>query len=123
MNADLLTNLIYLTVTGFITFWVGFQLYKHGRVYLSVLFPNKMEWCLMINRILLMGYYLVNLGYLAISISLWPEIQTIRMAIETLVQYTGIILLILGALHFMNLFIFYIASQRKPSNQSNLTHN
>lgn len=122
MNANLLTNLIYLTITGYITFWVGFQLYRHGRVYLCVLFPNKMEWCMMINRIMLMGYYLVNLGYLAISISLWPDIQTLRMGIETLVHYTGIILFILGILHCLNLFIFYIASLRFQGKQTNISN-
>lgn len=110
MNVNIVTYVIYFSITAFLTLRVGLKLFHHGGIYLKELFPDKEAFCTTVNRMLLLGYFLVNLGYPAVLISEWPDIETWRLALETLSRYLGIVLLILGILHFINLLGLYFLS-------------
>lgn len=122
MNLNILAHIIYLLSSGYITFYVGWKLFRHGIIYLNLLFPEKAAFCLMVNRILLLGYYLVNMGYLAISISLWPDMMNWQNVLETIVKYTGQILIILGSLHMLNLLVFYLISHYTKHKNKSYSH-
>lgn len=121
MNTNILTYSIYLMVTIYITVVVGYKFYKNGIHLILNLFKPNIEGAHAINKLLLVGYYLVNLGYLAISIKGWPVIQSHNEMIKILFQQTGIILLALAVLHYNNLFWLYYLSKRKDFIQF-LTH-
>ncbi|MGN6509013.1 MAG: hypothetical protein ACTHLD_06090, partial [Chitinophaga sp.] len=66
-----LAYLIYFVITGFITIWVGRRFYRNGRLFILALMRQDEALTDAINRILLIGYYLLNLGYATMMISTW----------------------------------------------------
>ena len=109
---NIISYILYLAITFYITLFVGWKVYKIGFVYLENLIQNH-QICKAINKILLIGYYLVNLGFSAICLKNWNIITNLEMMIQFLAYKIGIILLILGILHFINLSIIYIASKKQ----------
>ena len=58
-----------------------------------------------INRLLVVGFYMLNLGY-ALLIFKTQEAATARQAVELLVQKLGVLLATLGIIHFANMYVF-----------------
>ncbi|MFT5725794.1 MAG: hypothetical protein ACI9JN_002923 [Bacteroidia bacterium] len=113
MNWNLEAYAIYLGVTFYITVVVGYSFHKHGIHLVLELFQNNHEGAHAINNVLLVGYYLVNLGYLTISISSWPEIQSLQVMVDLLFKKVAVILLVLAALHYNNIYWLNYLSKRK----------
>ncbi len=105
MNLNILSYSIYFTITAIIIFVVGQILYKNGNVFVSQLIPNHEELCKKVNKNLLIGYYLLNLGYCAITILSWEKIESINQLIRIIAYKTSIILFLIGILHYLNIFI------------------
>lgn len=103
---NLVTYFIYLSISSFITIFVGYKCYKTGKIYLLYIIKDS-QTCTAINRILLVSYYLVNIGYIAISISNWTFVNSLFQALEILISKVSTILIILSVLHYLNLFIIY----------------
>ena len=106
---NIISFIIYGFLSAYITLYVGWQFYKKGEVYLKFLIK---DWSISeaANRILLLGYYLVNLGYIAITLRQWEVINTLAQLISFVAFKTGLIMLLLGGLHYVNLFIIYLLS-------------
>ncbi|MFT5511912.1 MAG: hypothetical protein ACI8SE_000306 [Bacteroidia bacterium] len=113
MNLNLVSYAIYLTITFYITVVVGYRFYKNGIHVVMELFHPNTEGAHAINRLLLVGYYLVNLGYLAISIRTWPTISSIQIMTGLLFKEVSFIFLVLALLHYNNLFWLHYLSKRK----------
>lgn len=113
MNFNLLAYGIYLSVTFYITVVVGYRFYKNGIHLVLELFQNNIAGAHSINKLLLVGYYLVNLGYLAISINLWPHITGYPQLFQILFKEVSFILLALAILHYNNIFWLHYLSKRK----------
>ena len=105
MNLNVLSYSIYLTITAIIIFAVGQILYRNGNVFVSQLVPNHEDLCKKVNKNLLLGYYLLNLGYCAITILNWEKIETMNQLIAIIAYKTSIILFIIGILHYFNIFM------------------
>lgn len=105
MNLNLLAYCIFLLSTVYIIVVIGKICYRNGNTYVLSLIPGHQELCLRINRILLTGYYLVNIGYTATTLAYWKQIHTVIGFAEALTWRTGYILLLLALLHYANLFI------------------
>ena len=116
MNLNIITYSLYLPIISFITIKTGWSLYKNGKVYLQGLFKNDMLLVNRINKILLMGYYLVNLGYAVITISYWSTIKNEIELINSLTFTLGKLILLLAILHYNNIFWL---NQLKNSNLLN----
>lgn len=108
---NLISYIIFLAITSYITVDVGRRCFTSGKLYLEYLIKDR-DFCLTINRILLGSYYLVNLGYIAVSLSFWGRISSIEELIYTVSNRIGTIILILCALHFINLFTLYILRKK-----------
>ncbi len=113
MNLNLLAYGIYLLVTFYITVIVGYKFYKNGIYLVLELFQNNVLGAHSINKLLLVGYYLVNLGYLAMSISLWPTITSFPQLFQILFNEVSFILLALAFLHYNNILWLNYLSKRK----------
>lgn len=114
---NVLAYIIYLFITYIITFRVGLIFYRNGRVYILRLMRNKDHLTDSINRLLLIGYYLLNLGYAAVMISTWKTVHTIEEVLVSVVSMTGKIMLTLALIHFLNMAVIYLfSSQRKYFN-------
>ena len=96
---------IYLPITFVITIQVGWQCYTHGWEYLKASVPIDHQTLAAINRLLLVGYYLVNLGYAAITLSYWEPLTTIIGMVGMLCYKLGLISIILGTMHMLNLLL------------------
>ena len=112
MNLPILTYSIYLTVTIFLTYWVARALFKNGRVFLVEIFHGDQTLSDSVNQLLLVGFYLINLGYATYTLKIMSEITDLQVMIELLSLKIGAIILILGFMHFFNLFIFFTLRKR-----------
>ncbi|MFT6746573.1 MAG: hypothetical protein ACJAZ2_000914 [Glaciecola sp.] len=105
MNYNLLSYLLYLMITVFITVYVGWILYKDGWLHLKLIFEKEEELALKVNQLLLTGYYLLNIGYAVFSISIWPTVENLTQALTIVGQRSGSIILLLGVMHYFNLWV------------------
>ncbi len=112
MNLHVLSYLIYLPITIVLTIWVGHMLFKNGKIFLVDIFEKNLELAQSVNQLLLVGFYLINIGYAVFTLSNTEMIDSYRVLIETLSKKVGVIILILGAMHFANIFIFYRLRKR-----------
>jgi hypothetical protein len=110
---NIISYIIYLFLTYFITVHVGFVFYRNGRVFILKLLQGNERLTDFINRILLTGYYLLNLGYAALMISTWNTITTWTGVLVSITTMTGKIMLLLGVIHFFNMLVIFIISKRK----------
>jgi len=110
----ILVYTIYLLLAALITVLVGKDLHRNGYYLILDLFDNE-EFSKTVNNLLLTGYYLVNIGYIAITVSQFGAVETVVLAIEELSRKVGTIVLILGILHFNNIIVLHVLSKRKQS--------
>jgi NO-binding membrane sensor protein with MHYT domain len=105
-NYNLISYIIYLPITFYITVVVGWILYKKGIVFLNDTFNSNLELASILNRFLLLGYYLLNLGYAAVSIHIFSEINSIPQLIEELSKRIGMLIIGLAIMHYFNMYSF-----------------
>lgn len=105
-NYNFISYLIYLPITFYITVIVGWVLYKKGIVFLNDAFNSNVELAGILNRFLLLGYYLLNLGYAAVSIHIFSEINSITQLIEELSKRIGMLIIGLALMHYFNMYTF-----------------
>jgi len=98
--------LCYLAISIAITVWVAHTLHKNGRVFLLDAFHGNADLADSVNHLLVVGFYLINVGYIALALKTTEPMATLREAIELESLKIGIVMLILGAMHFFNIFIF-----------------
>ena len=58
-----------------------------------------------VNHLLVVGFYLINLGYVSLTLRAAVTPTTFAVSLELLSVKIGWVLLVLGAMHFMNLFV------------------
>lgn len=104
---NIVSYIIFLAASSYITIDVGRRCYHEGKYYLEYLIHDS-NLCLTINRILLGCYYLINLGYIAISLTSWDRVESIEQVLTVTAIRIGNIMLILCVLHYINIFTLYI---------------
>ncbi len=109
---NLLAYLIYLAVTYLITVNVGLSFYRNGRLYMLALFKGDEKLSDTLNRLLLVGYYLLNLGYAAVMIRFWKKVVSWPELLASLCTMTGTIMLSLAVIHFCNMAVILFLSKR-----------
>jgi hypothetical protein len=107
MNYIIITYAFYLIITIALTIWVAKTLFKNGKVFLVDIFHGNKELADSVNNLLLVGFYLVNIGYAVYTLQVTSSISNFQEVIEKLSVKIGLIILILGAMHFFNLYIFF----------------
>ena len=112
MSYVILTYSLYLALTLVLTIWVARTLFRNGKVFLVDIFHGNTELAGAVNNLLLVGFYLVNIGYAVYTLTITDNIANARQLIETLSLKVGAIILILGAMHFFNMFVFFKLRRR-----------
>ena len=110
---NVLAYIIYLLITYIITFRVGLIFYRNGKLYILELMRGDEHITHSINRLLLIGYYLLNLGYAALMISTWETVHNLEEVLVTVMSMTGKIMLTLAVIHFMNMAVIWLLSTRR----------
>jgi uncharacterized membrane protein HdeD (DUF308 family) len=104
MDHVLVTYALYLSLTTLLTVWVGQTLFRNGRKFLVGAFRGDEEMADSVNHLLLVGFYLVNLGWVFLAMRFNGDLAGPRAAIELLAAKLGVVMLVLGVLHVFNLF-------------------
>ncbi len=115
MNYIIITYCFYLVITIALTVWVARTLFKNGKVFLIDIFHGNKELADSVNNLLLVGFYLINIGYAVYTLQVTSSVSNFQEVIEKLSLKIGLIILILGAMHFFNLYIFF--TLRKKATQ------
>jgi len=103
----LTTYLLYLPISLAITIWVARTLRRNGRVFLITAFNDNISLADSVNHLLVVGFYLINIGYVALALRYGTKPTNLTAAVEFLSTKVGFVLLVLGAMHFLNLYIFH----------------
>src|SRR5262244_834029 len=97
---------VYLLVSVTLTIWVARTLHQRGAIFLVDAFHGNAELAASVNHLLVVGFYLINIGFVSLALKSYEVISTSRAAIELLSDKMGMVLLILGGMHFFNLYVF-----------------
>lgn len=114
MNIVVSTYLVYLAISIALTVWVAHTLHKNGRIFLVDVFHGNDALADSVNHLLVVGFYLINFGYVSLALKLGYDITSAQQGIEALSVKIGMVLIVLGGMHFFNLFVF--SRMRKRSN-------
>jgi hypothetical protein len=105
MDYAVSTEIAYLFISIAITVWVGRTLFKNGRVFLVDALSGSETLADSVNHLLVVGFYLINIGYVCLALK-DSHAQDLITAIEMLASKVGLVMLVLGAMHFFNLYVF-----------------
>lgn len=105
MTNLVLMYLLYIAISVGLTVWVGHTLGSNGRVFLVEVFDGNPELAVAVNRLLIVGFYLVNLGFMAYFLRTGDSVTGVRDIFETLSLKVGTVVLVLGVLHFGNVIV------------------
>ena len=103
MNIEIATYLCYLGISIALTVWVAHTLHKNGRIFLVDVFHGNEPLADSVNHLLVVGFYLINLGYVSLALKLGYTIAGAQEGIEALSVKVGTVLLVLGGMHFFRL--------------------
>ena len=94
---------LYLAITIALTIWVARTLSRNGIVFLMQCFGQNETLAHSTNHLLVVGFYLINLGFITLTLSLGNEPTTVPEAIRFLSSKVGLAVIVLGAMHFFNM--------------------
>lgn len=100
------TYAIYLLLSVVLTVWVARTLHHHGRVFLVTAFHGDEDLADSVNHLLVVGFYLINLGWVTLALKSTMPLETVANVFEALSYKLGVVLLVLGAMHFFNIYLF-----------------
>lgn len=100
------TYISYLAISIALTIWVASTLHRNGRIFLVDAFGGNERLADSVNHLLVVGFYLVNLGFVTLGMRAGSEPENLQGVLETISTKVGAVMLILGAMHFLNIAIF-----------------
>ena len=107
MNATIITYTLYLTLSIALTIWVARTLHKNGRIFLVDCFHGNEPLADSVNHLLVVGFYLLNFGFVSYFLKVGIQVQDGVGVFETLSGKMGLVTVVLGAMHFFNIFLFH----------------
>src|SRR5689334_25419307 len=111
MELQLIDYVVYIVASVFLTVWVGDTLRRNGRPFLVSVFKED-GLADSVNRLLVVGFYLVNFGAAAILINTGGNPPNVADMLKQTVTRIGVVLLVLGFMHFNNLMILRAIRRR-----------
>lgn len=113
MNLNLLSYLLFFPAMVAIAVWTAQVCHHNGRVWMLRIFDGEAAFVDAVNNVLLVGCYTVNIGYVALVLSLWEPITTWPQLLGALSQRIAIILSSLAGLHYTNITVLLVWSRTK----------
>jgi hypothetical protein len=86
--------------------------HSNGRVFILQLYKGDEEGTDTVNNILLIAYYLFNIGYAFLKLKTWEVVNNASELISSLAYYLGTLILILAVTHYFNMLIIYFLSKK-----------
>jgi len=106
MNPMIVTYTLYLILSLLLTVWVARTLHRNGRIFLVAAFRGHEALADSVNHLLVVGFYLVNFGFVALYLKLTTKVTDGQGIFEALAGKMGTVLMGLGLMHFFNLYVF-----------------
>ena len=119
MNLTVILYFAYTLIAIGLTVWVARVLFTNGKVFLIDIFNGEEALSNSVNKLLITGFYLVNFGYTVFALKTSSHIESPTDLIETLSFKLGLIILVLGFMHFFNLMVFFRLRRRARINKEN----
>src|SRR6266478_3942243 len=105
-SATVWTYLAYLVISVALTIWVARTLHKNGRIFLVDSFLGNEPLADSVNHLLVVGFYLINIGFVTLALKYGDKATDPQTALEILSSKVGLVLVVLGIMHFFNLYVF-----------------
>ena len=103
METVVVVYLVYILVSIAMTVWVARTLYVNGIQFLVDAFGGNEDLAASWNHLLVVGFYLVNFGFMALNLKVGGQHYGVREGIELVMWQLGLVMVVLGAMHFANL--------------------
>src|SRR5688500_15131405 len=97
-NIIITTYAAYIMISVVLTVWVARTLHKNGRVFLVEVFNGDDALADSVNHLLVVGFYLINFGYVTLALKIMGNLETYRAGVEALSYKIGLVLLVLGGM-------------------------
>ena len=97
------TYLLYVAISLAATIWVGRSLHGNGRIFLVENFHGREALADSVNHLLLVGFYLVNVGFISLALRYGAKPTDLVEAVEFLSTKVGLVIVLLGLMHFFNM--------------------
>ena len=98
--------IFYTIISIAMTIWVARTLHKNGRIFLLEAFNDNEEMADAVNHLLVVGFYLINSGFILLFLHYGTKPESLVEGIEYIATKLGVVLLSLGVMHFFNMFNF-----------------
>ena len=99
-----ITYAIYVAASVIITVFVGQSLHRNGRVFLVENFQGREHLADSVNHLLLVGFYLINIGFVSLALRFGDRPETLVDSIEYLSTKISVVIVVIGIMHFFNMF-------------------
>ncbi|WP_327415917.1 hypothetical protein [Streptomyces sp. NBC_01233] len=105
MDLTVVTYVIYLLISIGLTVWVARTLSRNGRVFIGDVLQGNEKLADAVNQLLVVGFYLVNIGFVTLYLRSSEEVDSARGLFEALSVKLGVVLLVLGVMHLGNVWV------------------
>ncbi|WP_112490480.1 hypothetical protein [Streptomyces bacillaris] len=105
MDLTVVAYVVYLLISVALTVWVARTLSRNGKVFLADVLKGNEKLAEAVNHLLVVGFYLVNLGFVALYLRNADGVADARELLETLSVKVGVVLLVLGIMHLGNVWV------------------
>ena len=119
MNYNMAAYIVYLFLMVFIIVYVGRYFYTNGRIFIISLLNGHVSLADHINKLLLVAYYLFNIGYAFLKLKHWQKITSLDLLFSSLSVNMGVLILILAFTHYFNMLAIYLLSKSKSNSITN----
>ncbi|WP_175411673.1 hypothetical protein [Streptomyces sp. TRM64462] len=105
MDLTVVAYITYLLISVALTVWVARTLSRNGRIFLADVLKGNEKLADAVNHLLVVGFYLVNFGFVALYLRQDATVDTVRFLFEGLSVKLGVVLLVLGVMHLANVYV------------------
>lgn len=105
MSPTVITYLVYIALSVALTIWVARTLKRNGAIFLIDAFHGEEKVAAATNQLLVVGFYLINLGFVSLMLRVGQPVTTAQQGIEALASKLGAVALLLGAFHLANVLV------------------
>mgnify|MGYP000689964379 CR=1 FL=1 len=119
MTQQIVVYAVYTILSAMLTVWVAKTLHKNGRVFLLEAFRGDEERADAVNHLLVVGFYLINFGFILLFLKWGDRPHDVVAGIEYCASKLGFVMLVLGGMHFFNIYNF--DKMRKKGRNTQIT--
>ncbi|MEV6351783.1 hypothetical protein [Streptomyces hydrogenans] len=105
MDLTVIAYIVYLLISVALTIWVARTLSRNGRIFLADVLHGNEKLADAVNHLLVVGFYLVNFGFVALYLRQDETVLDARELFEALSVKLGVVLLVLGVMHLGNVYV------------------